>query len=399
MSACIYIYDHKLVTEQAACSTEYTVEESGGGTGQGLYSNHLAAVYKHNHAFIDPNLWHNEDELRKQLEMFSSAWILTAQEKPDSHRKFREDLYKKLVSADDLAARKPYGYVTRMLRVIGWKRVETNDLLEFKNVSEESFNSIFRRSLVWKAKALFVEEEYIRQRYPDAAEDGIFPKDPTLKAFLESGPAILASLRHQLGFELQHSREACRNIIEDCASAGFTEKKIRQACGLAERPPTNKPPALVAAETADVPTTEDGAPGSEADQEKIIPEERLVVDEVIKLLLSQKINKAGMVTKISESWFKRNCKGARFGFKTNPQSEPWQRLMDGQFVVKTRSWQNSEQYFPCVRAKNDATVLCDLRQPSAETVLEEQLNLSMAAAPERRTSRYTDSSWTSSCRG
>ena len=145
------------------------IGESGGGTGQGLYSQHLAAVYKHNHAFIDSSLWHNEDELRKQLELFAGAWILTAQEKPDSHRKFREDLYKKLVSGDDLAARRPYGYFTRMLRVVGWKRVETNDLLEFKNVSEENFNSIFRRSLVWVAKALFLDEEYIKKHYPDAS--------------------------------------------------------------------------------------------------------------------------------------------------------------------------------------------------------------------------------------
>ena len=59
------------------------------------------------------------------------------QEKPDSRKKFREDLYKKLVSGDDLAARRPYGYVTRVLRIVGWKRVETNDLLQFKNVSEQ----------------------------------------------------------------------------------------------------------------------------------------------------------------------------------------------------------------------------------------------------------------------
>ncbi|OLQ06623.1 hypothetical protein AK812_SmicGene10076 [Symbiodinium microadriaticum] len=115
--------------EEATYTTTFMV-------GQGLYSSHLAAVYKHNHSFIDPNFWYNEDELRKHLENFASAFILTAQERPDSNRKFREDLYKKLVSADDLAARIPYGYVTRMLRVIGWKRIETNDLLEFHTVSE-----------------------------------------------------------------------------------------------------------------------------------------------------------------------------------------------------------------------------------------------------------------------
>ena len=63
------------------------IGESSGGTGQSLYSNHLAAVYGHNHSFIDPN-WHNEDELRKQLESFAHCFIVS----------FKEDLYKKMVS-------------------------------------------------------------------------------------------------------------------------------------------------------------------------------------------------------------------------------------------------------------------------------------------------------------
>ena len=224
------------------------IGESGGGTGQGLYSNHLAAVYGPNHAFIDPNPWHNEDELRKQLEQFSGACILTAQEKPESQRAFREDLYKKMVSAVDLAARKPYGYVTRMLRIIGWKHIETNDIMSFKNISEANFNSIFRRSLVWICKAVFLEGDYIREHYPDAHLDGIFPKDPNLKSFLESGPAIAAHLRHQLGFEATHSPEVCRKFIETFAAEGITEIKMRKACGLPARPPTDKPLVLAAAE-------------------------------------------------------------------------------------------------------------------------------------------------------
>ena len=47
------------------------IGESAGGTGQSLFSSHLAAVYGHNHAFVDPNLFHNEEEMRKQLEQFA----------------------------------------------------------------------------------------------------------------------------------------------------------------------------------------------------------------------------------------------------------------------------------------------------------------------------------------
>ena len=41
------------------------IGESAGGTGQSLFSSHLAAVYSHNRAFIDPNLFHNEEENAK----------------------------------------------------------------------------------------------------------------------------------------------------------------------------------------------------------------------------------------------------------------------------------------------------------------------------------------------
>ena len=198
----------------------FYIEESGGGAGQGLYSSHLAAVYRCNHAFIDPNLWHNEGELRKQLEQFSSASIITAQEKPESNRFCRGDLYEKMVSTHDLAAaRKPYGYVTRTLRIVGCKRIETKDLMSFKNIPEANLNSIFRSRLVRIPQAVFVSGEYLEKEYSDVSKDGIFPKDPTLRAFLESGPAIAASLHHQLEFELTQSREDCRRLIETYAQA------------------------------------------------------------------------------------------------------------------------------------------------------------------------------------
>ncbi|CAE7561822.1 unnamed protein product [Symbiodinium sp. CCMP2592] len=140
------------------------IGESSGGTGQSLFSSHLAAVYGHNHAFIDPNLFHNEEEMRKQLEQFTHCWIITAQEAPETHRHFQQDLYKKFMSADDLAGRKPYGFVTKMLRVTGFKRFETNKIMTFRNVMETNFNSIYRRCLVWNPKPIFVETPTSMQR-------------------------------------------------------------------------------------------------------------------------------------------------------------------------------------------------------------------------------------------
>ena len=168
----------------------------------------LAAVYGHNHAFIDPNLFHNEEEMRKQLEQFAHCWIITAQEAPETHRHFQQDLYEKFMSADDLAGRKPYGFVTKMMHVTGFKRFETNKIMTFRNVMETNFNSIYRRCLVWNPKPIFVENTVFGAAYPDPETDGIFVKDPSLRSFLESGPAIAAALQQQHGFESHYSRQA-----------------------------------------------------------------------------------------------------------------------------------------------------------------------------------------------
>ena len=101
----------------------YFIGIGPGGVGQSLYSTLLAAMYCHNHAFIDPNLWFQEDELRKQIEQFAHCFIFTGQEPPQGHRRVREDRCKKTMSANGIAGRKPFGAVTRMLSLVGWKRM------------------------------------------------------------------------------------------------------------------------------------------------------------------------------------------------------------------------------------------------------------------------------------
>ena len=91
------------------------IGESPGGVGQSLYSSHLNAVYGHNHAFIDPSIWYDDQELRKQIEQFAGCFILTAQEAPETTRRVREDLYKKTMGADGMAGRRPYGYAWRSI--------------------------------------------------------------------------------------------------------------------------------------------------------------------------------------------------------------------------------------------------------------------------------------------
>ena len=215
------------------------IGESPGGVGQSLYSSHLNAVYGHNHAFIDPNIWYDEQELRKQIEQFAGCFILTAQEAPETSRRMREDLYKKTMSADGMAGRRPYGYVTRMIELTGWKRMEVNRLMQFKGVSEHNFPSILRRSFLWRPHARFVCPQYLEEHYTDAALDGYFPKDPTLKEFLVSGPAIASSMQLQHAFEHTYSRAECIHMIESYCNLGggqgLTEDKMRIACGLPPR--------------------------------------------------------------------------------------------------------------------------------------------------------------------
>ena len=188
-------------------------------------------MYCHNHAFIDPNLWFQEDELRKQIEQFAHCFIFTGQEAPQGHRRVREDLYKKTMSANGIAGRKPYGAVTRMLSLVGWKRLEVNHMFTFQGVTSENFNSLLRRSFVWRPKARFIDSG--TNNVNEAV--GLFAADPSLRDFLVSGPAILAALVQQHAFEALYTREACRDLIEEyvrCGDGGCTTSVMKEACGL-----------------------------------------------------------------------------------------------------------------------------------------------------------------------
>ena len=167
---------------------------------------------------------------------FVGCMVLTAQECPETNKRLREDLYKKTMSADGISGRKPYGITTRMFELVGWKRIELNRMMRFQGVTGANFMSILRRSFVWTPKARFLDADYLESHYPDAAQDGIFPKNPRLRTFLQSGPAACALLSLQHGFELRHSRVQCEAMIESWVTKGcddnLTERTMRMACGL-----------------------------------------------------------------------------------------------------------------------------------------------------------------------
>ena len=106
-------------------------------------------------------------------------------------------------------------------------------------LSEQNFASILRRSFIWRPHARFVSPQFLADHYQDSDLDGYFPKDPTLKEFLISGPAIASSIQLQHAFEKSHSRTECLEMLEAYCSLGgdngLTEDKMRVACGLAPR--------------------------------------------------------------------------------------------------------------------------------------------------------------------
>ena len=210
---------------------------SPGGVGQSLYSLHLSEMYKQHHCFFDPNVWHLDEELRKQVESFARCFILTGQEAPESSKKLHTDLYKKTMSADGIMGRKPYGYTTRMFHVIGWKRLELNRMMHFAGVSLANFHSLFRRAFIWKGKARFVHPKFLLN-YNDHELDGIFAADPSLNKFMLTSQASIAGLRLQWAFERNHTRDDCYQLIEAYCNGGdsyLTEDVMRMACGLTVR--------------------------------------------------------------------------------------------------------------------------------------------------------------------
>jgi hypothetical protein len=223
-----------------------------GGVGLSLISSHLHAIFGHDlHKFYDPNVFYTDEELRKQIEMLAGGILFTGQERPVGNRQdIREDLWKKFASADGIAGRMPYGIVTKMFRIVGFKRLEMNHLMTFRNVTEADFESILRRSLIVRIAARFFDRAYLEKRMKNSEDFGIFARDPTMKEFMTSRPACAAGIRLQQMFEEETSAQGCRDLIVNYTRSGgdrgMTETHMRSACGFGPRPRTGAASDLAA---------------------------------------------------------------------------------------------------------------------------------------------------------
>ena len=224
-----------------------------GGVGQSLFSTHIAALLGGLHAWLDTNIYWSDDELRKQADTLVGCPIVTAQEAVQgAGRTMREDLYKKHISGDPVAARMPYAIQTKLIELTGWKRMELNTFMKFSGVVEDTFDSIMRRGWVMVFRARFADASVLRAQFPDGLPPGVFARDPDLKHFLKSDPACGATLQLLRGFWLHNSKAQCQDIIEHYAARGgddgVTRKSLRFACGLVEEIPDDVPEGNVQSE-------------------------------------------------------------------------------------------------------------------------------------------------------
>ncbi len=215
-----------------------TVYWGPGGVGLTRYTDHIAAMYgEENHCMFDPNVFYDDTELRKQIEKMVGRIIYTGQEKPTNTRcGIRQDLVKKFATGEGIAGRMPYGIVTKLFKVVGWKRIELNKFLSFDDVTENNFESIMRRFAVIGIQARFFEAETFKALPGDRQKLGIFERDPELEGFIVSGPAVAAGHKLQYAFETEHGLDEGRQIIVHYTRGGgdngIGEKYLRAACGL-----------------------------------------------------------------------------------------------------------------------------------------------------------------------
>ena len=121
-----------------------------GGVGLSLYTASIAAMLGPTlHRYFDPNIFYDDNELRKTVELLLGALVFSGQERPTGTKSsLREDLLKKFATAEGISGRLPYALTTKMIKLLGWKRMECNKLFSFDSIGEENLESIIRRCAI-----------------------------------------------------------------------------------------------------------------------------------------------------------------------------------------------------------------------------------------------------------
>ena len=118
---------------------------------------------------------------------------------------------------------------TPMIYFVGWALYDLNSMFQMCGVDERNFQSALRRVFLWEPKARFIDAEVIKG-VPGCHLDGHFAKDEELKIFFRAGPSAAAALRLLNAFEVSHSAQECRQMIEPYAAKPLAEDRVREAC-------------------------------------------------------------------------------------------------------------------------------------------------------------------------
>ena len=93
--------------------------------------------------------------------------VITGQKAPSTDKRLRENLRKKVNEWGPSGL--PYAILTKMVTFSGWKRFEMNETLKFHGVTEMTFPSIMRRSLILNCEGRFVSAQRLaRPGHPRA---------------------------------------------------------------------------------------------------------------------------------------------------------------------------------------------------------------------------------------
>jgi len=190
-----------------------------GGVGQSLFSSHLATLLGRRHAFLHTNVFHTDDELRKQADIMLYSVVIAGQEAVEN-------------------AAKPMRQ--RLVGLVGWKRLELNSLLRFTGISEKTLLEHFLQGVVMEYRATFIDEVAFRAAPTDNARHGRFHRDGSLRGFLRFGPPVAATIKILWGFTSEKSGDTRVDLIEACVLRGgykgLAWASMRLACGLPPRP-------------------------------------------------------------------------------------------------------------------------------------------------------------------
>ena len=90
-------------------------------------------------------------------------------------------LWKKFNSGEDLRGRLPYAVLTRMIRLLGWVRLEVNSALKFYDITEQEYESILRRACLIEIYGRFFDKAHLDLHLSNHESYGIFGRKPHLE--------------------------------------------------------------------------------------------------------------------------------------------------------------------------------------------------------------------------